>query len=79
MVSRPYIKQVTAISLEPEPITFQDHLMTCLHNLNKLPFEIIHNTITLYIFLYLSMGLIICSHHQFIITVPVVLLAALGF
>ena len=51
MVSWPNIKQVIAISLESKPVAFQNHLMTCLHNLNnvQLLLEIIHHTITLFI------------------------------
>ena len=51
IVSWSNIKQITTILFEPKPVTFQDHLMTCLHNLNKVPLllEIIHNTITLFI------------------------------
>ena len=33
IVSWSNIKQITTILFEPKPVTFQDHLMTCLHNL----------------------------------------------
>ena len=37
IVCRSNIKQITTISFKPKPVTFQDHLMTSLHNLNELP------------------------------------------
>ena len=43
IISWPNIKQITTISFEPKPVTFQDHLMTCLHDLNRL-----HGAIILY-------------------------------
>ena len=35
IVSWPNIKQFSAISSKPKPVTFQNHLMTCLHYLDK--------------------------------------------
>ena len=40
IISWPNIKQITTILFEPIPVTFQDHLMTSLYNLNKLPTKI---------------------------------------
>ena len=37
IISWPNFKQITTIFFESKPVTFQDHLMTSLHNLNELP------------------------------------------
>ena len=55
IISWPNIKQITTISFEPKPVTFQDHLMTCLHDLNKSPkLEIIHDKISVFVLLQLK-------------------------
>ena len=43
IISWSNIKQFIAILFEPKPVTFQDHLMACLHDLNGL-----HGAIILY-------------------------------
>ena len=49
IISWPNIKQITTILFESKPVTFQNHLMTSLHNLNKLPkLEFILNNTYIY-------------------------------